>query len=158
MRTVPEGHNAPDGRELWVDYYKVIGHAPSDRDALTNRVSASQNQWDAIMLDNRHLVLRGNAASSVMKVRASVELAFVQVFDKMSFTKVSPPALVQGQVEGGATLFKVPYYHEHAYLTQSSQLYLETVLPSLGNVFCIEKSFRAEKSLSTYSSHVVSPS
>ena len=57
MRTVPEGHNAPDGRELWVDYYKVIGHTPSDRDALTSRVSASQNQWDAIMLDNRHLVL-----------------------------------------------------------------------------------------------------
>lgn len=158
MRTVPEGHNSPDGRELWVDYYKVIGHAPSDRDALTNRVSASQNQWDAIMLDNRHLVLRGDAASSVMKVRASVELAFVQAFDKMSFTKVSTPALVQGQVEGGATLFKVPYYHEHAYLTQSSQLYLETVLPSLGNVFSIEKSFRAEKSLSTYSSHVASPS
>ena len=104
------------------------------------------------MLYNRHLVLRGNAASSVMKVRASVELAFVQAFDKMSFTKVSLPALVQGQVEGGATLFKVPYYQEHAYLTQSSQLYLKTVLPSLGNVFCIEKSFRAEKSFSTYSS------
>lgn len=149
MKKVPEGHSAPDNRELQVDYYEVIGHAPSDKDAITNRVSSSQNQWDSAMLDNRHLVLRGETASSLIKVRSAVELAFIQVYEKMNFTKVSPPALVQGQVEGGATLFDVPYYQERAFLTQSSQLYLETVLPSLGNVYCIEKSFRAEKSLST---------
>lgn len=147
MKKVPSGHSAPDDRELLVDYYKVIGSAPSDTEALTNRVSALQNQWDAAMLDNRHLVLRGDHASSLMKVRAAVELAFVQAYSKMNFTKVSPPALVQTQVEGGSTLFKVPYYDEDAYLTQSSQLYLETVLPGLGNVYAIEKSYRAEKSL-----------
>ena len=150
LKKVPEGQSAPDGRELQVDYYEVLGHAPTDMDALTNRVSSSQNQWDAPMLDSRHLVLRGETASSVMKVRAATELAFIDMFKELDFVKVSPPALVQGQVEGGATLFKVPYYQEFAYLTQSSQLYLETVLPSLGNVYCIEKSFRAENSLSMY--------
>jgi len=147
MREVPPGQSAPDNRELHVDYYKVIGHAPSDKEAISNRVSASQQQWDSQMLDNRHLVLRGEHASSLMKVRAAMELAFIKFYAKMKFTKLSPPALVQTQVEGGSTLFKVPYYDEQAYLTQTSQLYLETALPSLGNVYCIEKSFRAEKSL-----------
>jgi asparaginyl-tRNA synthetase len=147
MRKVPEGQSAPDGRELHVDYYEVLGTSPSDEDAITNRVSAQQNQWDTQMLDNRHLVLRGENASALMKIRAAVERAFQKVYDDMELTKVSPPALVQTQVEGGATLFSCPYYDETAYLTQSSQLYLETVLPSLGDVYCIEKSFRAEKSL-----------
>ncbi|KAI1393836.1 asparaginyl-tRNA synthetase [Hypoxylon trugodes] len=147
MRKVPAGQTAPDGRELHVDYYEVLGPSPSDEETITNKVSAQQNQWDAQMLDNRHLVLRGENASALMKIRAAVEGAFQKVYEELQITKVSPPALVQTQVEGGATLFSAPYYDETAYLTQSSQLYLETVIPSLGDVYCIEKSFRAEKSL-----------
>ncbi|KAI1417657.1 asparaginyl-tRNA synthetase [Hypoxylon sp. FL1857] len=147
MRKVPTGQTAPDDRELHVDYYEVLGSSPSDEEAITNKVSAQQNQWDAQMLDNRHLVLRGENASALMKIRAAVEGAFQKVYEELQLTKVSPPALVQTQVEGGATLFSAPYYDETAYLTQSSQLYLETVIPSLGDVYCIEKSFRAEKSL-----------
>ncbi|KAL9941245.1 hypothetical protein D7B24_008305 [Verticillium nonalfalfae] len=147
MRKVLEGQTAPDGRELLVEYFEVIGASPTDEDAITNRVSSQQNQWDPAMLDQRHLVLRGDNASAIMKIRAAVEWAFVKTFNDMNITKVSPPALVQTQVEGGSTLFSVPYYDEAAYLTQSSQLYLETCLPSLGDVYCIEKSFRAERSL-----------
>lgn len=147
MKKVPAGHNAPDDRELAVDYYRVIGAAPTEEDSITNKVSAQQNQWDYDMLNARHLVLRGENASSLMILRQAVELGFIDTYRKMGFKKMSPPALVQTQCEGGATLFSLPYYDETAYLTQSSQLYLETCIPSLGDVYCIEKSFRAEKSL-----------
>lgn len=147
MRKVLAGQSAPDNRELHVDYYKVWGRSPSDSEAITNKVSAQQDQWEAAMLDQRHLVLRGDVASSVMKVRSAVEWAFAKAYKELRFTKISPPAFVQTQVEGGSTLFELDYYGEKTYLTQSSQLYLETGIPSLGNVYCIEKSFRAEKSL-----------
>lgn len=148
LRKVPAGATAPDGRELQVDYYEVYGRAPGDAEAITNIVATGQQDpWEADMLDKRHLVLRGDKASAVMKLRSLLYETFVQGYRERRVTAVSPPAFVQTQVEGGSTLFRVPYYNEDAYLTQSSQLYLETCLPSLGDVYCIEKSFRAEKSL-----------
>jgi asparaginyl-tRNA synthetase len=142
---VPEGAHAPDNRELHADYFKVLFKAPGGDEAITNRVQAKGDAQT--LLDLRHLLLRGEVASKVMFVRDAVEFAFHHVYKEMRCSKVSPPALVQTQVEGGATLFKFDYYGEESYLTQSSQLYLETCLPSMGDVYCIEKSFRAEKSL-----------
>ena len=147
MWEVPPGRHAPDDRELHADYFEVIGKAAGDKEAISTRVAPDSDAQT--LLDNRHLVLRGEVSSSVMKVRAAVLRAFRQTYEeiKPACLEVTPPCMVQTQVEGGATLFSFDYYGEQAYLTQSSQLYLETCLPSLGNVFCVAPSFRAEKSL-----------
>ena len=147
MWEVPAKQHAPDNRELHADYFKVIGKAAGDKEAVTNLVS--KDAEPQVLLNNRHLVLRGETASSVLKVRAAVLRAFRQTYQEMRprCLEVTPPSMVQTQVEGGATLFSFDYYGQQSYLTQSSQLYLETCIPSLGDVFCVAPSFRAEKSL-----------
>lgn len=145
MRSVPPKQHAPNNRELHADFFKVIGKAPGDKEAITNRISADSEPQ--ILYDNRHLVLRGEKSSAVMKVRAAALRAFRRTFEETRMLEVTPPSMVQTQVEGGSTLFSFDYYGEPAYLTQSSQLYLETCIASLGDVFCICPSFRAEKSL-----------
>ena len=147
MWQVPPGAHAPLDRELHADFFRIHPgwKAAGGEEAITNRVAEKGDPQT--LLDLRHLTLRGDKTAAVMLVRDAVEFAFHTTYREVRCRKVSPPALVQTQVEGGATLFKFDYYGAQAFLTQSSQLYLETCLPSMGDVYCVEKSFRAEKSL-----------
>ncbi|KAI9702609.1 MAG: hypothetical protein M1836_001089 [Candelina mexicana] len=145
MWEVPPGYRAPGNRELHADYFKIIGKAVGDKDAVSTR--AAPDADPQTQLDNRHLFLRGDKLSGIMKTRAAVLRAIRDVYYELRCSEVTPPCMVQTQVEGGSTLFELKYFGEKAYLTQSSQLYLETATPSLGDVYCISPSFRAEKSL-----------
>ena len=144
VQPVPEGHSAPDGHELIVDYYAVIGLAPDGDDSFSNKVAETSDP--STLADQRHLVIRGEISSAVLRVRSAVASAFRKAYTDLGITEVTTPVMVQTQVEGGATLFSLEYYGQKAYLTQSSQLYLEAALPSLGDVFCVQESFRAENS------------
>ncbi len=94
----------------------------------------------------RHLWLRSRRMSLIMKVRAQVLESARAYFKQQTYTEVSPPMFISAAVEGGSTLFKLNYFEQDLYLTQSSQLYLEILMYGLEKVYCIAPSFRAEKS------------
>jgi asparaginyl-tRNA synthetase len=103
-------------------------------------------QSDETLLDYRHLSLRTRKMINVGKIRNSILRYSRDWFYNENWMEITPPLLVKSAVEGGSTLFEVKYFGDIAYLSQSSQLYLESMIYCLGPVWSITSSFRAEKS------------
>ena len=67
-------------------------------------------------------------------------------FDDMEFKEIVVPHITKatGACENIDTLFAVDYFGEKGYLSQTAQLYLESLIPWMNKVWCISPSFRAE--------------
>ena len=130
---------SPQGYEIDLQSIELIGKSEN--------YPISKDFSEEFLLDVRHLWLRSRKMTSILKIRSTVIGAIHEYFRKEGFFEYQSPILQSVQCEGGSTLFKVDYFEqEGVFLAQTWQLYAEPAIFSLGKIYTIAPSFRAEKS------------
>ena len=146
--SVNADERAPGGHELVVTDAELVGgvRADSPFPITESAMVAADGGETEFLLDNRHLYLRTSRMTNMLKIRSSVFGAIHSYFRDKDFTEYQAPNFVAGAVEGGSTLFEVPYFPNEAnpdrkaYLTQSWQLYAEAAMPALERLYTIAPS------------------
>ena len=99
------------------------------------------------LLDRRHLWIRAERQTSILRVRHEVINAVRDYLNGQGFILCDTPIFTPAACEGTTTLFPVQYFDDTtAFLTQSGQLYNEANAMALGRVYAFGPTFRAEKS------------
>lgn len=103
-----------------------------------------------VRLDNRPITLKCARDRAVFKVQSEITRAYGEYLRSQGFTEFQAPKLVGGDAEGGAAVFKVPYFRDTtAYLASSPQFYKQILVGVFERVFTYATAFRAEKSATT---------
>lgn len=130
---------SPQGYEIDLESIELVGKSEN--------YPISKDFSEEFLLDVRHLWLRSRKMTSILKIRSTVIGAIHEYFRKEGFFEYQSPILQSVQCEGGSTLFKVDYFEQDGvFLAQTWQLYAEPAIFSLGKIYTIAPSFRAEKS------------
>ena len=136
---VRQDSRAPGGHELDLTGLEVV------QEAAPYPISLKEHGVD-FLLKHRHLWLRTQRQQAIMRIRHTVIDAIREHLNDQGFLCVDAPILTPSACEGTTTLFRTEYFDEHAYLSQSGQLYNEATCAALGLVYCFGPTFRAEKS------------
>jgi asparaginyl-tRNA synthetase len=135
-----EDKRAPAGYELRIENLEVTQLAEEGYPI------AKKYHGPEFLLDHRHLWIRNQKMQKILRVRAKFLEAAREWFKLNGYTEFHSPTLITAACEGGSTLFNVKYFETEAYLSQSWQLYAEAAIASLGRIYTLAPSFRAEKS------------
>lgn len=101
-------------------------------------------------LDNLPLTLKSERTRQIFTLQASILDEYRNSLKRRGFTEFVAPAIVGGDAEGGAAVFKLEYFKEQsAYLATSPQFYKQIMTGAFERAFTIAKVFRAEKSATT---------
>ena len=129
---------APTGYEVRVDELEIV--------QIAEPFPITEHQSPELLYDNRHLWLRSRQLNSILKIRHTVVGAIHKFFRERGYYEFDAPIFQPSMSEGGSTLFEVKYFDDKVYLSQSWQLYAEAGIFSLGKIYNMGPTFRAEKS------------
>lgn len=143
--------------------YEIIGSVPDDYPLSKSRINLDT------LRNNIHLRSRTNVFGSIFRIRSTLTKLIHDYYHDKNFLHLDPNVITINECEGGAGVFQLTekditnikdldkkndgqydwskdHFLQPAYLTVSSQLHLEALACSLGNVYTMNKSFRSEHS------------
>ncbi|MHA1234237.1 MAG: asparagine--tRNA ligase [Promethearchaeota archaeon] len=135
---IKEDVRAPNGFEVSVSGMEII--------QIADPFPITEHQSPELLYDNRHLWIRSRKLNAVLKIRHTIVGAIHNFFRGHGYYEFDAPIFQPSQSEGGATLFEVKYFDSIMYLSQTWQLYAEAGIFSLGKIYNMGPTFRAEKS------------
>ncbi|MBI4226418.1 aspartate--tRNA(Asn) ligase [Candidatus Roizmanbacteria bacterium] len=101
------------------------------------------------LLDYRSLTLRHPKISAIFKVQETVIDAFRRGMKEKQFIEFQSPVIIPQTAEGGSDVFEVNYFEKKAFLSQSPQFYKQIMVGVFERVFTVNKTLRAEPSVTT---------
>jgi len=131
---------APGEYEITIEKIRIL-HKAAEEFPIAKKYHGPE-----FLLDQRHFWLRSEKMQAVLKVRSKFLQFAREWFEEHGYTEFQSPIFTAAACEGGSTLFPVKYFDREVYLTQSWQLYAEAAIASVGKIYTIAPSFRAEKS------------
>ncbi len=132
--------------ELQIEEVKVL----SKSDELPIDMGKEQLEVELpTLLDWRSLTLRHPRIKGIFKVQEVVIDSFRKALQEKDFTEFQAPVIIPQGAEGGAEVFEVKYFDHKAYLAQSPQFYKQILVGVYERVFSVNKTLRAEPSVTT---------
>jgi aspartyl-tRNA synthetase len=133
---------APEGKEIIPEKIEIVNLAETPLPLEPSEKTPAELDT---RLDWRFLDLRTEKSLSIFRIQNEILKSFREFLIKNGFIEIQPPCIISSASEGGADLFKIPYFEKEAYLAQSPQLYKQMCAISLEKVFMIIPVWRAEK-------------
>jgi asparaginyl-tRNA synthetase len=137
--SIREDKRAPGGVELKVSDVQPL--------QLAEPYPIGRKEYGPEFLFNhRHLHVRSKLPWAILRIRDEVFHGFAEFLRNEGYLRTDTPVLQPTHCEDSTQLFEVDYFGDPMYLSQSGQLYLETIMHGLGKVYDFGPVFRAEQS------------
>ncbi|KAF2459566.1 mitochondrial carrier domain-containing protein [Lineolata rhizophorae] len=167
VTVVGRWHPSPSGKlqqfELHAEEVKVLGENDSEAYPLQKKYHTPD-----FLRTIPHLRARLPYNSLLLRLRSQVIASATSFFARKDFVQTHPPIITSSDCEGAGEVFSVTmspkssvhsessiklvtkqaenFFNSPKYLTVSSQLHLEALAQSVGSVWTLSPTFRAEKS------------
>lgn len=137
---VKEEPRSKMGYELVLRNIQILSQ-PKEEYPISNKEHGVE-----FLMDHRHLWLRSMKQHAILKIRHTVSNAAREFLNDKGFILIESPIITPSCCEGTSELFEIDYFGEHAYLSQTGQLYAEAGAMAFVKVYTFGPTFRAEKS------------